>query len=294
MRFTRIGGVRGSLRRAFADAERLGYVYRNPIALTSPPSTEDSKRRQAFTAEEVRALLDVEDRLAPVWRLAFESGCRRGELCGLRDEDIDGTRIHIRRQRLVRPTRDWEQDRVYTRERTKSGRNRAVVGERRDGGGPLALAGSARPGAARVGSRVRRTPGGSAPSPTAPLSRRTPCRGGSTPWSAAPVSRTAGCTRRATAMPRWRWPAALDSTSCPASSGTRASRSPPTCTDTRTRRPRPRRRRSCPERSRGRDGRETGGIRGETGLGCRRRCPGSIPFVQVRWCRRGDLNPHDP
>jgi len=127
MRFTRIGGVRGSLRRAFADAERLGYVYRNPIALTSPPSTEDSKRRQAFTAEEVRALLDVEDRLAPVWRLAFESGCRRGELCGLRDEDIDGTRIHIRRQRLVRPTRDWEQDRVYTRERTKSGRNRAVV-----------------------------------------------------------------------------------------------------------------------------------------------------------------------
>ena len=127
MRFTRIGGVRGSLRRAFADAERLGYVYRNPIALTSPPSTEDSKRRQAFTAEEVRALLDVEDRLAPVWRLAFESGCRRGELCGLRDEDIDGTRIHIRRQRLVRPTRDWEQDRVYTRERTKSGRNRTVV-----------------------------------------------------------------------------------------------------------------------------------------------------------------------
>jgi integrase len=119
--------VRGSLRRAFADAERLGYVYRNPIALTSPPSTEDSKRREAFTAEEVRALLDVEDRLAPIWRLAFESGCRRGELCGLRDEDIDGTRIHIRRQRLVRPTRDWEQDRVYTRETTKSRRERTVV-----------------------------------------------------------------------------------------------------------------------------------------------------------------------
>jgi integrase len=119
--------VRGSLRRAFADAERLGYVYRNPIALTSPPSVEGSRRREAFTVEEMRALLDVQDRLAPIWRLAFESGCRRGELCGLRDEDVDGARIRIRRQRLVRPTRDWQQDRVYTRETTKSGRERAVV-----------------------------------------------------------------------------------------------------------------------------------------------------------------------
>jgi integrase len=57
----------------------------------------------------------------------LESGCRRGELCGLRDEDVDGARIRIRRQRLVRPTSDWSQDRVYTRETTKSGRERTVV-----------------------------------------------------------------------------------------------------------------------------------------------------------------------
>jgi len=119
--------VRASLRKSIGDAERLGYVFRNPIALTSPPSVEDSKRREAFTAEEVRALLAVPDRLAPVWRLAFESGCRRGELAGLRDEDVEGPRIRIRRQRLVRPTASWEQDRVYTRSTTKSGRERVVV-----------------------------------------------------------------------------------------------------------------------------------------------------------------------
>jgi integrase len=46
---------------------------------------------------------------------------------GLQDEDVDGTRVSIRRQRLVLPTRTWDEDRVYTRETTKNRRERVVL-----------------------------------------------------------------------------------------------------------------------------------------------------------------------
>jgi len=52
---------------------------------------------------------------------------RRGEIAGLSDEDVDGCRIQIRRQRLVRPSRSWDQDRVYIRPTTKGRRERTVV-----------------------------------------------------------------------------------------------------------------------------------------------------------------------
>lgn len=119
--------VRASLRKALGDAEKLGYVLRNVIALTEPPSIDDSKRRESFTIDEVRALLAIDDRLHPLWRLFFETGARRGEICGLTDDNVDGSSIAIRRQVLVHPSRTWDQDRVYVRETTKSRRDRVVV-----------------------------------------------------------------------------------------------------------------------------------------------------------------------
>ena len=119
--------VRASLRKALSDAEKLGYVLRNVIALTEPPSIDDSMRREAFTIDEVRALLAVDDRLHTIWRLFFEAGARRGEITGLTDDDVDGSRIAIRRQVLVHPSRTWDQDRVYVRQATKSRRDRVVV-----------------------------------------------------------------------------------------------------------------------------------------------------------------------
>jgi len=119
--------ARGTLRTFFEWCVSNGYVLRNVVALTEPPTTEDSKAREAFMLDEVHALLAVPDRLHPVWRLFFETGGRRGEVAGLRDEDIDGCRIQIRRQRLVRPARSWDQDRVYVRPTTKGRRERTVV-----------------------------------------------------------------------------------------------------------------------------------------------------------------------
>jgi integrase len=119
--------ARATLRSFFEWSLQNGYVLRNVVALTDPPCTDDSKTREAFTAEEVRALLAVPDRLHPIWRLFFETGARRGEIAGLQDEDVEGCRIHIRRQRLVHPSRSWDQDRVYTRPTTKGRRDRTVV-----------------------------------------------------------------------------------------------------------------------------------------------------------------------
>jgi integrase len=119
--------ARATLRSFFEWCVGNGYVLRNVVALTDPPALDDSKARQAFAPEEVRALLAVPDRLHPIWRLFFETGGRRGEIAGLREEDVDGCRIHIRRQRLVRPSRSWDQDRVYVRSTTKGRRERTVV-----------------------------------------------------------------------------------------------------------------------------------------------------------------------
>jgi integrase len=94
-----------------------------------PPSKDDSVRRRAWTAEQARRFLEVAsaDRLGAIWRLALASGLRRGELCGLRWDDVDGNRITVRRQVLVRPGRAWDEERVYVRETTKSGRTRTVA-----------------------------------------------------------------------------------------------------------------------------------------------------------------------
>lgn len=97
--------ARATLRTFFEWCSRSGCVVRNVIALTEPPKTDDSRKREVFTAEEVRALLSVRHRLHPVWRLFIETGGRRGEIAGLRDEDLDGCAITIRRQALVLPSR---------------------------------------------------------------------------------------------------------------------------------------------------------------------------------------------
>jgi integrase len=74
--------ARAELRTFFDWLAENGYVVRNVVALTHPPSTEDSKRREVFTPEEVRKFLAVPDRLYPVWRLFLETGARRGEIAG--------------------------------------------------------------------------------------------------------------------------------------------------------------------------------------------------------------------
>ena len=58
-----------------------------------------------WTGEEMRAFLaaTMDDRFAPLWRLAFATGMRRGELLGLRWSDVDlvASRLTVRQTRLI-------------------------------------------------------------------------------------------------------------------------------------------------------------------------------------------------
>jgi len=120
--------ARGTLHKALGDAVRRGYVLANVADAVDPPAKDDSVPRTAWSAEEVRTFLEVAtaDRFGAVWRLALASGLRRGELCGLRWDDVADGRISVRRQVLVRPGRTWDEERIYLRETTKSRRVRTV------------------------------------------------------------------------------------------------------------------------------------------------------------------------
>ena len=79
----------GRLRAAFEQACDDGKLYRNPCRGVKLPELAE-REAATWSAAEVRRFLAVADadRLAPCWRLTMY-GLRRGEVCGLRWEDID-------------------------------------------------------------------------------------------------------------------------------------------------------------------------------------------------------------
>lgn len=86
--------VHNILHAAFAEAVRLDLIVRNPsdvIRPTPPRRKMEAEKAKALTADEIARLLPFlrEDR----WGLPFEfmlaTGMRRGEVCGLRWEDVD-------------------------------------------------------------------------------------------------------------------------------------------------------------------------------------------------------------
>jgi len=92
-----------TLRSAFGDATAQGLLRLNPIDGVRPPDprTRPSGRRRArsWTASELGTFLDATStsRHAPLFRLAAATGMRRGEVLGLRWDDIhfDTGRIEI-------------------------------------------------------------------------------------------------------------------------------------------------------------------------------------------------------
>src|SRR5215207_839293 len=95
-----VGHIRGVLRTALNDGVRLGVVSRNVALLTDPPR-RGAVELEPFTEAEARALLAAAegDRLAALYRVALTLGLRRGELLGLRwqDVDLDGGRLRVAR-----------------------------------------------------------------------------------------------------------------------------------------------------------------------------------------------------
>jgi integrase len=78
------------LHRALSQALKWGLIGRNVAALVDPPRVERAEF-EPLTAQEAARLLDAAkgDRLEALYVLALTTGLRRGELLGLRWQDLD-------------------------------------------------------------------------------------------------------------------------------------------------------------------------------------------------------------
>jgi integrase len=99
-----VRNIHGVLRKALADARRLGLVRTNAAADVELPTVRRGEMR-AWDGEQLgRFLRRVEsDRLGPLWRFIIATGVRRGEALGVRwtDIDLDGGTVSLRRSRVV-------------------------------------------------------------------------------------------------------------------------------------------------------------------------------------------------
>lgn len=95
------------IRKALADAQRKGLVIRNVADLADPPSAKAARAPEMafWTPADLDTFLAhaASDELGPLYHLAAMTGMRRGEVCGLRWEDVnlDGARLTVRRQLSV-------------------------------------------------------------------------------------------------------------------------------------------------------------------------------------------------
>ena len=95
--------VHTCLHRAFRDAVRWNRLFRNPVDAADPPkiSGPGGREMKTWDATQVRAFLEAthNNRLHPLWRLLAMTGMRRGEVLGLKWEDIDfeAGRLSVRR-----------------------------------------------------------------------------------------------------------------------------------------------------------------------------------------------------
>ncbi len=93
------------LRKALADALELGLVQRNAAEKTTTLPNRPAPSPRAWSVEQLGRFLDgtADDRLATVWRFLATTGCRRGEVLGLRwaDVDLEHAGVTITNQRTV-------------------------------------------------------------------------------------------------------------------------------------------------------------------------------------------------
>lgn len=86
------------LRKALADAERLGLVARNAAGAARAPTIVRREHR-TWSSEELREFLNAlkGERLRPAFVLLGTTGMRRGEVLGLRwrDVDFDGSELSV-------------------------------------------------------------------------------------------------------------------------------------------------------------------------------------------------------
>jgi integrase len=178
---------------ALSHAIREEYLHRNVAALVKVPSGRDGHKPRALTLNQAKALLDAasDHRLFALVHLALLTGMRRGELLGLRWQDIDldaGTlTIHQTLQRLVGrgiifTPRRWS---ITGDARTAKRPSPPHAGTKADWSSPPATANRWTPTASPRSST------GSAPSQPCPTSASTTC---ATPPPPSSAKRAPNCT----------------------------------------------------------------------------------------------------
>jgi integrase len=96
--------VHAILRKALADAVRKGTLQRNVADAADPPRASKAPRKVWSADQAQRFLAEArDDPLYCVYRLALTTGMRRGEIAGLRweDVDLDASRLSIRQALVV-------------------------------------------------------------------------------------------------------------------------------------------------------------------------------------------------
>jgi len=108
------------LREALQQAMKWGMVARNVCDLTEPPRVV-RPQMQTWTPDEARVFLATakKDAYAALWVLALTTGMRRGEMLGLRWEDIEFRAGTLRVRRTLNATGG---NRYYGEPKTASGR----------------------------------------------------------------------------------------------------------------------------------------------------------------------------
>jgi integrase len=99
-----VANVSGVLSIALADAVRLKVLAHNPSTDARLPRRAH-REMTAWTEQEAATFLAsvAGERVYPMWRLVLATGLRRGELCGLRwqDVDLDAPTINVASTRVV-------------------------------------------------------------------------------------------------------------------------------------------------------------------------------------------------
>ena len=97
-----VHNVHLALRKALGDAVEDGLLRANPADRTHKLPTDSAPEMQTWSAAELRLFLErrEDDDNLTLWRLALQTGMRRGELLGLRwqDVDLDASRLSVRQQ----------------------------------------------------------------------------------------------------------------------------------------------------------------------------------------------------
>lgn len=112
---------------ALNQAVRWGLIPANVCRAVTAPKT-DTPEMKTWSAEEASAFLEqaVDHPLEALWKLALSTGMRRGEMVGLRWQDVDLERgvLSVRHTLVQGPGKAWES----STPKTKAGRRSIALG----------------------------------------------------------------------------------------------------------------------------------------------------------------------